>query len=148
MVHWEKDYKMGKKGEASILPTIKEYFKRDIKEYPEQYSKYDFFDDCFEYEVKTRTNRMNAFDDTMITENKLRDDKPLILIFNFTDKIAFIEYNKERFNNYERKMFSRARVQEDEKTHVYIPITDLTVIHEKPRKVFPAYQNIQCLFSD
>lgn len=149
MVHFEESYKMGKKEESVILPHLIKYFKRDIKEYPEKFSKYDYYDDIYEYEVKTRTNHMTKYEDTMITCNKLGDKKPLILLFNFTDKIAYIEYNKDKFNNYQKKMFSRAQIKEDEKMHVHIPIEDLTIIYEKPiKKVFPSYHNNIYLFSD
>jgi hypothetical protein len=148
MVHFEKCYKMGKKGESEILPILKEYFKRDIQEYPEKFSKYDFFDDIYEYECKTRRNTINRYDTTMITSNKLRDDKPLILLFNYTDCIGYIEYNKDKFNKYQKEMFSRAGISEDEKNHVYIPISDLIIIHRKPVQQFPSYNNIHYLFSD
>jgi hypothetical protein len=148
MVHFEDSYQMGKKEEDIILPKIREHFNRDIKQYPNKYSKYDYFDNKFLYEVKTRTNRMNAYDTTMITENKLVENKPLILLFNFTDCIASIEYNKDNFEKYGREMFSRAQIKEDEKTHVYIPIEDLTVIYRKQKQIFPSYQKHPYLFSD
>jgi hypothetical protein len=66
----------------------------------------------------------------MITYNKCVDDSKLILLFNFLDCLAFIEYEKEKFDLYDKQMFSRAKITEDEKEHVFIPITDLTIIKQ------------------
>jgi len=64
----------------------------------------------------------------MITENKICGDKKIILLFNFTDALYYIEYNEEQFSHYERKQFSRAGYKWDEKTHLFIPINDLKFI--------------------
>jgi hypothetical protein len=151
MVHWVESYKMGKAEEVNILPILREYFGRNIKQHPERYSKYDYYDDKYQYEVKTRTNALKAFDTTMITENKVRDGinsvnkSHIILLFNFSDCIASIEFNEEKFKSYERRPFSRAKLKEDEKEHIYIPITDLNIIFtkEKKKKKIPPY-----IFSD
>jgi hypothetical protein len=131
MVFYPESYKFGKPEEAKILPLLISYFKKDIKQDPRQHAVHDYYDDNTRYEVKSRTNALNAYPTTMIPENKTVCDKKVILLFNFTDCIAFIEYNEEKFKNYEHKMFSRARVKWDEKPYIYIPITDLTVIHRK-----------------
>lgn len=129
MVHFENSYKYGKKQETHVLPIIKEFFKREITAYSNKFDKYDFFDSSFQYELKSRTNTLNKYPDTMITCNKLNPDIPVILLFNYTDCLAYIEYNPEQFSKYKRQMFSRARIEEDEKDHVFIPISDLTLIH-------------------
>ena len=127
MVHWKDSYKFGKAEERKILPDVSKYFGRDIKEYEEQYSKHDFYCDEYNYEVKSRTNTYAKYPTTMITMDKLIDgEKKLILIFNFTDGIYWIEYNKEQFSNYFHQPFSRAGYKWDEKEHIYIPIKDLT----------------------
>jgi hypothetical protein len=61
----------------------------------------------------------------MITEDKICGEKKLILLFNFTDGLYFIEYNEERFATYDRQMFSRANIEWNKKSHVYIPIDEL-----------------------
>jgi hypothetical protein len=67
----------------------------------------------------------------MITEDKAVGDKPVIFIFNFVDKVAYIEYNEESFSTYERRNFSRANLQYDQKPHIYIPVGDLKILYEK-----------------
>jgi hypothetical protein len=131
MVHFPDSYRFGKKEETLILPIICEHFGRNILQYEQQFAKYDFFCEEYDYEVKSRTNTYSKYPTTMITENKITDGKKLILIFNFVDCLAFIEYDKERFSKYKRQMFSRAQITEDEKSHIFIPIEDLHIIKQK-----------------
>ncbi len=129
-MHWTDSYKFGKEQEKKVLPILKEYFKREIIISRGQYSKYDFSDDLYNYEMKSRTNRRVTYPTTMITFNKFPSDtdKPLILIFNFTDCLCFIEYKREQFEAYETNMFSSLGLEFDEKPHAFIPIGDLTEI--------------------
>jgi hypothetical protein len=129
MVHFENSYRYGKKQETKVLPLINDYFRRKITAYTERWAKHDYFDELdYQYELKSRTNKLTTYPDTMITFNKITGDKPLILLFNYTDCLAYIEYNPEQFSKYKKNMFSRAQIEEDEKEHVYIPISDLTII--------------------
>jgi len=128
MVHFPKSYSFGKAKELNLLPTLSNYFKREIKPYPNQYDKHDFYDDEYNYEVKSRTNKYKDYSTTMITANKISGEKKLVFIFNFTDGCYYIEYDKDKFKNYSSQMFSRAGYKWDEKAHIYIPIEDLTKI--------------------
>lgn len=128
MVHFKDSYKYGINQQKIVLPLIKNFFNRNIIEHTEQYAKYDFSDDQYDYELKSRTNTLNKYPTTMITLNKLQDSKPLILLFKFTDKLAYIEYDKELFKTFEVKQFSRAQLKHDEKLHIYIPIEHLKII--------------------
>ena len=130
MVHFENSYINGKLSETRVLPDIINYFKTDIKINPEQYGKYDFTDSTTQYELKTRTNTLSKYPDTLITFNKCSTEQDLILLFAFTDCLTYIKYNKETFSHYKKKMFSRANLKQDEKLHVYIPIEDLILIRQ------------------
>ena len=127
MVHWTTSYAYGKAKELDILPLIRAFFKRDIQQYPNQYDDFDFYDEETEYEVKSRTNTYSKYPTTMITQNKTQKitSKKVKLLFNFTDGLYYIEYDKEQFSKYQTKMFSRAGEKWDEKLHIYIPISDL-----------------------
>ena len=107
---------------------MKLFFNRDIKENLNQYDKYDFEDESYNYELKTRKNSMLKYPDTMITLNKLNDEKGLILLFSFTDKLTYIEYDKELFKTFRTNNFSRAKQEWDEKVHIYIPVEHLKII--------------------
>jgi len=144
MVHFENSFQYGIQEEKEVLPIIKEFFKRDIKQSTDKWSKYDFFDDETIYELKSRTNALNKYPDTMITANKIvNDDKKQILLFNFTDCLAYIEYDSELFSTYLKKKFSRAQIKADEKEHIFIPIQDLKIISLKKN----AKTNIQVEFN-
>lgn len=135
MVHYPNSYKFGKREEALILPILSEHFGRTILPYEKRYAKYDFFDEEYNYEMKSRTNTLNKYPTTMITANKVAvSDKKLIFVFNFVDCLGIIEYNEERFAKYQRQMFSRAQIATDEKVHLYIPIEDLEIIKRKDGK--------------
>lgn len=129
-MHYPVDYQFGITEELKILNTLKEYFKSNIEQYPKK-SRHDYFDNDNNYEVKSRKNTLSQYPDTMITTDKIIGLKPLYLIFNYTDCIAYIKYTPEGFRNYRTQMFSRARLQSDEKLHIFIPIKDLTIICKK-----------------
>jgi len=131
MVNWENSYKFGEKVEEKVLPLLKKYFNENVERSPKgRWSKYDYHDDEANYELKARTNKMQTYPTTMITSNKCEgaDDKPLYLLFNYTDCLAYIQYDKEKFDKYEQQKFSRAGLDWDEKLHYYIPIDHLKVI--------------------
>lgn len=127
-IFYPADYNFGTKQEELILPKLKNFFNRDIKKSEDRFAKCDFYDDEYNYEVKSRTNCYSRYPTTMITEDKICGEKKLILLFNFTDGLYYIEYDKDIFSNYERKLFSRAGLSWNEKSHLYIPITDLKFI--------------------
>lgn len=128
MVHYHSCYKYGIENQKIVLPIIQNYFNRNIIEHTEQYSKYDFSDNEYNYELKSRKFNLNKYSTTMITLNKIDKSKPLILLFKFTDKLTYIEYNEQLFKTFEIKDFSRANLRGDYKPHIYIPIEYLTII--------------------
>jgi len=125
-------YTYGKAKEGIILPLLRAYFGRDIQQYPNQYDDFDFYDDIYEYEVKSRTNTYSKYSTTMITRNKTEKNtsKKVILLFNFTDGLYYIKYEPKQFNEYETRKFSRLGEKWDEKLHIYIPIKDLKKVVE------------------
>ena len=129
MVNWENSYRYGSKKEVQILPLLREHFGEGVKKNDERYAKYDYWDENFNYEVKSRTNKMRAYPTTMITKNKVEgSDKDVILLFNYTDCLAYIKYDEEQFKTYQVQNFSRAGLDWDEKPHLYIPIDHLSII--------------------
>jgi hypothetical protein len=130
-MHWQKSYKFGRKQEVVVLPIIQEFFKDEIitrNEY--QFSKWDFSSPQSEFELKSRTNEYSKYPTTMITMNKCDEcnDKRTVLLFNFTDGLYYIEYEKDLFSTFSTSNFSRAKVEWDKKPHVYIPIEHLKLI--------------------
>jgi len=127
--HFQKDYLFGKQEEIKILPLIEQYFDDNITQTTEQYDKYDFISTLYNFELKSRTNNYKKYNTTMITCNKLKEnEKQLILLFNFTDGLYYINYNEEVFNTFDKKLFKRTGVCADALEHVFIPIEKLTLI--------------------
>jgi len=136
MVHFEASYAYGKTQESRVYPVIKAFFGKEIIQNTDRWAKYDYKDNDTNYELKSRTNNYSKYPSTLITMNKLCDcdrDKELILLFNFTDGLYFIKFDTEQFKLYQKEMFSRANIAEDEKIHVYIPISHLTLIQNWDR---------------
>jgi len=126
---FKADYQFGKQKETEVLDRIQEYFKDNIRPTEGGYNRYDFQGDTKLYELKSRTNTYQAYPTTMIPKNKLKEN--VILLFNFTDGLYYIEYNQEQFSKYTVSLFRRNnRVDHCDKQneYVYIPVSDLTKI--------------------
>ena len=118
-------YAKGKEAEEKILPIIIKYFNRDIQATTKKTDRFDFTCSEYKYELKARTNNFDKYPTTMIAVDKL--EPKVILLFLFTDgKLAFIEYDEDKFNTYDVKLFTKYTVP---KKHIYIPISDLTLIN-------------------
>jgi hypothetical protein len=118
-------YNFGKKSEADVLPTIREYFKRDIEQTKEKYNEFDFKDSVYNYELKTRTNLMKAYPTTMTTLNKCKANS--ILLFKYIDCLAYIEYDEDKFKNYNVIKYTRYE-DKHKRDHIFIPVEDLIII--------------------
>jgi hypothetical protein len=118
-------YNTGKQSEADVLPIIKEYFKRDIKPTKEKFNPFDYKDDVYNYELKTRTNLMKAYPTTMTTLNKCKANS--ILLFKYIDCLAYIEYDEDKFKYYDVVKYTRYE-DRHKREHIFIPINDLTII--------------------
>jgi hypothetical protein len=123
MIFNAKQHKFGVGQEKKVLPILKEHFSSDIKPHESWNSKHDFFDDNFNYELKSRTVKSTSFRDTLLPIDKVAGDKKLMFIFNYTDCLGFIVYDKEKFDGYEKKY-----VRGETKLHYLIPVCDLELI--------------------
>ena len=136
MVNYEFDYLWGEQQQNKIQPILETKWGTLRK--TTRYAKYDLVSELINMEIKSRKNlRCNSYPTTMLTMNKISDtSKTNIFIFNFVfdmrrnkSEIYYIEYDEEKFNNYEKKAFSRASQSWDEKEYVYIPVCDLIFLH-------------------
>jgi hypothetical protein len=143
MVNYENDYLWGEQQQQKIFSILEQ--KWEGLKSQERYSKYDAVSETIHMEIKSRKNIFkNSYPTTLLTMNKISDTtKTNIFIFNFVfdmnrDKreIYYIEYDKEKFSNYQRDMFSRANLKSDEKEYIYIPVEDLTLLYkDKPQPI-------------
>jgi hypothetical protein len=124
------DYHFGRRQETLVLPRIRQYFDDTIEADENVYSRADFNGQKFKYELKSRTNTYSAFPTTLLPEDKVFTENQVFL-FNFTDGLYYIKYDKDVFDTFEKKMFRRRQRSDHndvEKMYYYIPITALTHI--------------------
>jgi len=132
-ITYHKDYSYGKKQQEIIIDILKDYFDSpNMKATPERYCKWDFEDDKNLYELKSRKNRKNQYPTTLLTCNKvISSDKQQIFVFNFTDQICYLKYDKHVFDTFERKPYSRINKEEDMTDYFFVPLEYLTTLKIK-----------------
>jgi hypothetical protein len=123
--NFDEQYLKGLQSEKEILPIIQKYFDDDITPTTATYDRHDYKGTNYYYELKTRTNEYSKYPTTMISLLKTKKEN-VIFLFRFTDGLYYIKYNKEQFNQYEVKKYSKYGKPID---YVYIPIIDLIKIN-------------------
>jgi hypothetical protein len=133
MATFKKDYQDGKEDEIRVLPIITKYFNKDISLTTKKTDVYDFKDtEGTVYELKRRNNRHNSYPTTIIGINKIQNNN-CILLFDFSDGLYFIKYDKVLFDTFQRNLFVRNKrldFHDVEKEYLFIPINKLTYIEE------------------
>lgn len=133
----QKDLNFGLSQEKEILPIINKHFKDDAVQYDEMYSTQDFHSCMNVYELKSRNVKHNTYNTAIIGCNKVKlqpkdNGKTLYLLFNYTDGLYYIKYEKELFDTFNTRPFCRhARIDYvDKESYVFdIPIDKLTKIN-------------------
>ena len=126
------DLAFGLPKEDPVLDKLRKHFEEEIAKSTYQYCPHDGFSKTTEYEIKSRRNKYNQYPTTIIPCSKIRNMKRdrLVFVFNFTDGLYYIEYNKDKFAKYEIKMIEAVRkrggvVGKTLEPHFHIPIGDL-----------------------
>ena len=129
---YEASYNLGLAEEERVLPVLCDYFKRDIQKIPGRFAQHDFECADYVYELKSRSNRLECFADTVISTDKFEGlMKPLVLVFSFTDSLCYIEYSEKEFETYKKSLFGRLdRSSSEAKIHVHVLVGDLVKIRE------------------
>ena len=136
MVHYSADYAKAKIEETRVFPFLKEFFNSpNMRQTATQYEQYDFVDEKYNYEMKTRFNvKRDQYDTTLIQSDKFFprgkfQGKPVMLLFNFVDYLCYIEYVPSQFKNFLTTEFSRQKDEvQHSAPHTYIPKEYLKVI--------------------
>jgi len=127
---YKYDYLFGSQKENEVLPIIRNFFNRDIQKCTERYEKFDFFDERYKYELKSRNINYDTYDTTLIPTNKAC--KRMIFLFNFKDGLYYIKYRRSKFDKFERNMFVRNKrndYNDKQQEYFYIPIDKLKKIN-------------------
>ena len=126
------DLEFGKGKEIEILPIIRDYFKDDINFVKYEYSTYDFRGKQYKYELKSRTTKYEDYDTTLLPESKIKYNKYIYFLFNFTDGLYYIKYEPNIFSTFKVEKFCRNKrsdYNDTPKNYIYIPITSLIKIN-------------------
>ena len=96
------DFNFGESSEISLLPVLKKYFNDDTIIRTNKYDNFDYTNNNnILIELKTRTNALNKYEDTMINIAKVNKCKKLsktneiYFMFKFTDGVYYWKYNNE-----------------------------------------------------
>jgi hypothetical protein len=95
------DLNYGLEKEEVIKNTIENFFNVKLKKPKNKFSRYDYKSKGVRYEIKSRKFKSDLYDTTFLCKskidyyNKIKGKKKFILIFNFTDKIKYIEFTDD-----------------------------------------------------
>jgi len=127
------DLDFGLAKEEEVVAVLEPIFNETILRVPYKYSPFDAQSEEARYEIKCRRVKSSSYYDTIITVDKIRrtpKNKPLRLVFGFTDGLYYTEYEKERFDTYPIRPVSavKGNGQREPRDHYHIPIHDLRKI--------------------
>ena len=131
----QSDRDFGASKEKVIIDVIRNQWSdlEDIKKTSERYCPYDFKSKCgTTWELKARRNEMETYPTTIIPTAKLNKiESNHYFIFSFTDANAFIKYDKELFDTFNKKMvrYNRYGGNPNAVEHIEIPIHRLIKIN-------------------
>jgi hypothetical protein len=144
---FKQDNQFGLNQEGEIIPILEKYFGEKIIAPQNKYEKYDGASQTALYEIKSRTNSSNAFTETLIGANKVipNCNKIQRFVFNFTDGIYYIEYEKDLFDTFDNSCFvrdPRIDYKDEVRTYYYIPVKKLILIERKTSKSVSIYNQL------
>jgi len=129
--NFKTDLEFGLMRENDVLEKIKIFFNDEtIRKTTDKYCKFDFVSATCKYELKSRKNTYRAYPTTIIHCHKIIDGKQIFL-FNFTDGLYYIEYDKktfDKFNIFEMTDYRAGRYGQTA-NHYSIPIELLKKIN-------------------
>lgn len=135
----ESEYKFGVEAEGVVKPLLEKYVGE--LETTDRFCSFDFKNDDFTIELKTRKNTKDKFYDTIIGECKFKKaeeilagepERRIIFVFNFTDGIYFWEYNSNVARAFGERWIRRRDLGPDYRGQNYklIPVNILKKLEE------------------
>jgi hypothetical protein len=143
----ETDYQFGEVGEFKVIPYLEKYYNEKIMRHS-RYAKTDCSNETKHFEIKTRTNTLIAFKTTLMPVHKvIKTNKIQIFVFNFSDCIALIEYDKELFKSWIAPFNRNTKIDigRPSENYFHIPVDKLTVIHSYPPKIEEGIYDVRSL---
>ena len=103
---FKENNEFGVKSETESLPLINKFFNTKLKHNKEDiFSNFDFENEDYVIEMKTRKLASDKYSTTFITEKKRRDankeEREVIWVFKYTDGLFYLNFNenKDRIND-------------------------------------------------
>jgi hypothetical protein len=126
------DYSFGVNQEKIILNRLNTHFNDNLTLSNNKYECFDAQGEKNKYEIKSRRINHNLYNDTIITRSKANNN--IIFVFNFLDKLMFIQYDTEKFKKYKKSDTYQRKARKGEEKPPYqkvyfIPINELTEIN-------------------
>jgi hypothetical protein len=129
------DLNFGLPKEDPVIQRLSEFFNETVEKETYQYSRFDASSKTTKYEIKSRRNKYLQYPTTIIPVDKTmgaiqHNEGRLVFVFNFTDGLYYIVFDKDVFSKYEIKPVSafRAGGVKTLKDHFFIPVKDLIQI--------------------
>lgn len=124
------DCNFGIPQEPTVISKLSVHFMEDIEQEGNPYSRWDARSETTKYEIKSRRNTHDKYPTTIIPVDKTTVSGRLVFVFNFTDGLYYIVYDKQQFDRYEIRDISAIRGLgvKTLKPHYLIDIDDLTEI--------------------
>ena len=146
MTTYAADKAWGKAQEQLMYRYLKQYFGKLLKHNDDDFAAWDFEDSQTAVEMKSRKFLSFEYNDVMIKSLKIdrcaAETRDCFLVFKFTDRLCYIEYNAAQFSQYRKKLMTiKSREDKEEKPEwrTFIPLH-----HLKTLVSFP----VECLISD
>ena len=122
------DYIFGTNNEIEFIDILKRKFGDDIVQVENKNCSYDYENDEYIFELKSRRCLKNTYDTTMIGYNKIKSykklNKKVVLCFKFTDCNCYYEYDEN--DKFEVKRGGRRdRGRYEYTDYLFIPIEKL-----------------------
>jgi len=128
-----EDYLKGKEREDYLYPLIKNKFNlNNLKQSINQYDKFDYYDEEYLIELKSRNCYSYTYKDIFFNNDKiiygLNKNKKMIFVFEFIDKVLFIKYDNLIFNKYLVKKINNRndRGRKEYINSIFIPLKDMS----------------------
>lgn len=130
---FNKDYNLGKKCENKVLDYLNNTLHYNLI-CNSQNSEFDFSNDKYNIELKTRNNNYSKYPDTMVGYNKIKiaeEDitKQYKFLFLFQDGLYCFDFQKDKYRI--RNGGRQDRGKFEYKQYAFINISDLYLLTDK-----------------
>ena len=125
------DRAYGIASEGQVIDILSKHYREIIQKVHNRYSPYDAVSKTSKYEIKTRRCSVTEYPTTIVPTSKVKYlTSKLIFVFQFTDGLYSIVYDRELFDTFETMtiQLSRDGINDQPTEHYCIPVSQLLQI--------------------